>query len=191
MPPPYRDFSLFMQDEDTIIGTAVMPYHEQVQGVVGLNYRAEPLPRRLARNRDSSQLFMAAAHGDPATPILEAQVGDAVRIHVLVPFSEQAHVFSVESHQWPLEPGRVGSDRLGSIHVGSLETTTLVLEGGAGGQLGLPGDYLYGDHREPYRDAGLWGIFRVHPPDTQVAGLQPLHPRLNAPSASADSLAGR
>ena len=31
----------------------------------------------------------------------------------------------------------------------------------SGGTERLPGDYLYGDHREPYREAGLWGVFRV------------------------------
>src|SRR5437660_899727 len=46
--PAYRDFSLFMQDEDEIIGTAQMPYTEHVAGVVGLNYRSEPLLPRLA-----------------------------------------------------------------------------------------------------------------------------------------------
>ena len=33
----------------------------------------------------------------------------------------------------------------------------MMIEGGAG----APGDYIYGDHREPYREAGLWGVFRV------------------------------
>ena len=28
-----------------------------------------------------------------------------MRIHVLAPWSEQAQVFSVEGHRWPLEPG--------------------------------------------------------------------------------------
>jgi manganese oxidase len=41
--PSFRDFTLFMQDEDEIIGTAVMPYSEFVNGVVGLNYQKEPL----------------------------------------------------------------------------------------------------------------------------------------------------
>ena len=39
---------------------------------------------------------------------------------------------------------------------------------------GLPGDYLYGDHREPYRQGGLWGIFRVFAKDDATASIQPL-----------------
>lgn len=41
-------------------------------------------------------------------------------------------------------------------------------EGGAGGTAQLPGDYLYGDHREPYREAGRWGILRVLPADAEA-----------------------
>jgi hypothetical protein len=52
---------------------------------------------------------------------------------------------------------------------------SLVLEGGAGGLEGLPGDYLYGDHREPYREAGLWGTFRVYPTGA-AAPILPLAP---------------
>ena len=108
--PPYRDFALFLQDEDEVIGTAQMPYREQVHGLVGLNYGKEPLARRLAANKDTARLFRSAVHGDPAAPLLEAFAGDRVRLHSLVPFSEQAHVFSLEGHRWPLEPGRWGTD---------------------------------------------------------------------------------
>jgi hypothetical protein len=139
-----------------------MPYNEHVKGVVGLNYRNEPL--RAGQ--------MAAA---PSTPSLEAFVGEAVRIHVLVPFSEQSHVFSLEGHQWPLEPGRRGTTMLSSVKVGGMEALSLTLT--AGGAGGLPGEYLYGDHREPYREAGLWGIFRVYPPAARGVSLRPLSAR--------------
>ena len=68
-------FTLFMQDEDEIIGTAVMPYSEFVTGVVGLNYRKEPL---LALGQNSGDLFHDAIQGEPATPLLEAFVGDPI-----------------------------------------------------------------------------------------------------------------
>jgi hypothetical protein len=174
--PAYRDFALFLQDEDPIIGTAVMPYVEQVQGVVGLNYRTEPLQARLNTDRDPAHAFSSTVHGDPATPMLEAYAGDAVKIRVLAPFSEQAHVFSLEAHEWPQEPGRRGTTMMSSVQVGGLEAVTLALVGGAGGRLGLPGDYLYGDHREPYRDAGLWGLLRVYGPGADGAALRALAP---------------
>ena len=100
-----------------------------------------------------------------------------MKIHVLAPYSEQAHVFTVEGHQWPLEPGRAGTDMLDSVQLGGLDALTLVLEGGAGGRSALPGDYVYGDHREAYREAGLWGLLRVYPPGQQGSGLLPLPDR--------------
>ena len=69
-----------------------------------------------------------------------------------------------------------GSDLLSSVQVGALEAITIVPEYGAGGRAGFPGDYVYGDHREPYREAGLWGIFRVHVPGVADSGLLPLGP---------------
>lgn len=175
LPPsgrPYRDFALFIQDQDEVIGTAVMPYIEDVRGVVGLNYRVEPLRQRLRKNGDPSKIFRSEVNGDPRTPLLEALVGDSVRIHVLLPWSEQAQVFSLEGHHWPLEPRRRGSNLLSSILVGGMEALTLTLNG-AGGPGGIPGDYLYGDHREPYREAGLWGLFRVHAPGAQGVKIRP------------------
>jgi hypothetical protein len=169
--PSFRDFTLFFQDEDEIIGTAVMPYSEFVDGVVGLNYRKEPL---VGQAQSLAEAFQSALHGEPATPLLEAYTRDAIRLHVLVPFSEQAHVFTLEGHQWRLETGQPGSDLVSSLQVGALEAITIQPLGGAGGALGLPGDYLYGDHREPFREAGLWGLMRVYAVDEAGVGLLPL-----------------
>ena len=55
-----------------------------------------------------------------------------------------------------------GSNLLSAVQVGALEAIIVVIESGAGGRSALPGDYLYGDHREPYREAGLWGLLRVY-----------------------------
>lgn len=61
---------------------------------------------------------------------------------------------------------------LSSIKVAGMEALSLVVE--AGGPGGRPGDDLYGDHREPYREAGLWEIFRVHAPGGQGVTIRPL-----------------
>jgi hypothetical protein len=146
----WRDFTLFLQDEDAGIGTHRMPYTTKVDGPVGINYQATP--------------FAGARPAHAATPVLPAFAGDPVRVHVLAPWSEQAHVFSIEGHRWPLEPGVAGSSLVSSLQVGALETVTLALDGGAGGRAGLPGDYEYGDHRAPYREAGMWGELQVRCP---------------------------
>ena len=175
--PSYRRFTLFIQDEDEVIGTHLMPYTEEVQGVVGLNYRSEPLAERLTKDGDHFSVFSSDAFGDPSTPIMEVYAGDPLKVNVLVPFSEQAHVFSLEGHQWPLEPGRSGSDMLDSVQLGALDTLTIVAQWGAGGRTGLAGDYVYGDHREPFRVAGLWGLLRVYAEGQSGTGLQPLPDR--------------
>lgn len=149
----YRDFALFLHDEDESIGSHRMPYTTEVAGTVAINYRNEPL--------DDRPLAEAIADG-PTTPLVEAVAGDPVRLHVLAPWSEQAQVFSVEGHRWPQEPGLDGTPRLSSRRLGGLQALTLRLEGGAGGTEQLSGDYLYGNHRLPYAQAGAWGIFRVH-----------------------------
>ncbi len=168
----YRDFVLLVQDQDEVIGTAQMPYSEQVQGTVGINYRAEPLAPRLTRDPDTASVFASAVHGDPATPLLEAFAGDALRIHVLAPASEQAHVFSIEGHRWPFEAGRGGTPLVSSTQLGPLDALTLQLVTGSGGV--MSGDYLYGDHREPYRQAGLWRLLRVYQPGLGQPLLVPL-----------------
>jgi hypothetical protein len=160
---PYRDVTLFLQDEDAGIGSHRMPYSKRVAGPVALNYAAEPLEERLTVDPDPGSLFLRAVHGDPATPVVEAEAGTPLRLHVLAPWSEQAQVFSLEGHRWPAEPGRRGADRLSSVILGGLEAITISPEGGAGGWARRPGDYLFGDHRGPYQEAGLWGVVRVLP----------------------------
>ena len=175
MHPPdaasYRDFTLFMQDEDPVIGTHLMPYSHVVEGVVGLNYRASPIEGRQEPIPDTTVVWNGDTYANPSTPVMEAYAGDAVRIHVMVPFSEQNQVFSLEGHQWPLEPDMDGSNLLSSAQIGGAETLNIIIDGGAGGRSGSPGDYLYGDHRLPYREAGLWGLFRVYPKDDGEAGI--------------------
>jgi FtsP/CotA-like multicopper oxidase with cupredoxin domain len=157
----YRDVTLFFQDEDALLGTHRMPYNDQVDGTVGINYRNEPFANRLTTNPDPATVMRALIGGDPQTPLLRAFTGDAVRIHVLAPWSEQPQVFAIEGHEWPVEPGRRGTALVSQTQLSGLDVLNLELEGGAGGRAHQPGDFVYGDHREPYRQAGLWGVFRV------------------------------
>ncbi len=61
-----------------------------------------------------------------------------------------------------------------SLHLGGLAAAAFHLADGVGGAARAEGDYIYGDHQEPYRDAGLWGLFRVHRPGTPGVRLQRL-----------------
>ncbi len=147
----WRDAVLFMHDTDDAIGSHRMPYTTAVRGAVGMNY------------------------GRAATgPVIEAFVGDPLQIHVLAPWSEQVQVFSIEGHRWPIDAAMNGSTKVASIAIGGLESIVVTPEGGAGGELQLAGTYDFGDHREPYREAGLSGTLVVHDRSTSVDGIEPL-----------------
>jgi hypothetical protein len=178
--PNYRDFALFFQDEDNIIGTSFMPYLQKTAGLVGINYRSEPLALRVDNDCALSVLFTCIGEdksGDPVTPILDAHAGDPVIIHVFGAFSEQNGVFSVEGHQWPEEPFLPGSDMVSSFEFGGGELLSVYLQ--AGGPFRLTGDYLYQNHRMAYTEGGEWGFLRVlDPGDHKILSLENRGPKI-------------
>ncbi|MAG94464.1 MAG: hypothetical protein CMJ48_12040 [Planctomycetaceae bacterium] len=156
----YRHASLFFQDEDNVIGTSFMPYVRDTAGLAAVNYRIEPLRWRAEKYElDEEKAFLTTGKNDPVTPIIEALPGDQVRIHVFGAHSEQNTTFSLEGHQWALEPKMEGTEMLEAEQFGGMETLEVNVT--AGGPQGLPGDYVYQSHRLAYAEAGQWGIFRV------------------------------
>jgi FtsP/CotA-like multicopper oxidase with cupredoxin domain len=161
----FRDASLFFQDEDNIIGTAFMPYIQQIAGLTGVNYRAEPWIFREENGCDLGNMFTpcVAAQSELVTPTIMTHAGDQVRLHVFGAFNEQNQVFSLEGHEWPLKPNMEGADMMSSSEFGSSQNLDVLLKDGAGGPFHLPGDYLWQNHRMPYTQAGQWGYLRVLP----------------------------
>jgi hypothetical protein len=161
----FRDASLFFQDEDNIIGTAFMPYIQQIAGLTGVNYRSEPWTFREDAGCEPGNMYTAcvAAESEPATPTIMAHAGDPVRIHVFGAFNEQNQIFSIEGHEFPLKPNMEGADMLSSEEFGSSENLDVYIKEGAGGPFHLPGDYVWQNHRMPYAQAGQWGYLRVLP----------------------------
>ena len=81
--PGYRDFTIFIQDEDEVIGTHIMPYSEEVEGVVALNYQLEPLnPRAQPPGRflSSVQCWSPRRPGDTVNRSLRRGQGEASRV---------------------------------------------------------------------------------------------------------------
>ncbi|MCZ6765081.1 MAG: hypothetical protein O7C63_09130, partial [Alphaproteobacteria bacterium] len=176
----FREFVVHMIDHDIRIGRFVMPYQETVRGDASVNFRSEPLARRFARLGGSDAprqalLYDEEFSGPPATEIFIAEAGDRIRFRVVSAFSEQPPVFSIEGHQWTLTPGLEGSDIVSSRLVPSGGTINVELLT-AGGPAGRPGDYLFGNHRLPYWEAGQWGILRILAREPQAA----LGPRRDA-----------
>ncbi len=187
--PDFREFVTVFQDNDPDIGLFLMPYDQDVNKLVGINYRAEPLTLRLAlmgmlldadplRPEDfkmASSLYDSSVFGEPATNVFETFGGDPVRFRVVSGYSEQSQVFSVEGHQWQLTPQIKGSDVVSSRYLpptGVLNANLMA----TGGPQGRPGDYKWGNHRLPFEKAGQWGLMRVYGPGTDTR-LRPLSDR--------------
>ena len=161
----YRDVALFFQDEDNIIGTSFMPYVQNVAGLVGVNYRAEPYPYREEAGCSLGKMFQPCEVDDPkdpVTPLIEAHAGDPVRIHVFGASNEQNGMFSVEKHEWPIEPFMPGADDISVVEFAGSEGLDIFIPS-AGGPYSLAADYVYSNQRLPYSQSGQWGYLRVLP----------------------------
>jgi FtsP/CotA-like multicopper oxidase with cupredoxin domain len=161
----YRDVALYFQDEDNIIGTSFMPYVQNVAGLTGVNYRAEPYLHREEAGCSLGRMFQPCQVDnpqDPVTPVIEAHAGDKVRIHVFGASSEQNGMFTVEKHEWPIEPFLPGADMISTVEFSGSEGLDVFLPA-AGGKWALVGDYVWSNGRLPYSQSGQWGYLRVLP----------------------------
>jgi hypothetical protein len=161
-------------------------------GHKAFNYRSEPMWFRFGYPADATlqairardDLWKAVSNalvgGDPETPVFTAQAGEEVYFRIVHPGGNQRNnVFTVHGHIWQQEPWIDGSTKIGEnkdawgfwrtmfegahMGVGPTEHYNAVLQNGAGGAFGVPGDYLYRDFASVQFDGGLWGIFRVEP----------------------------
>lgn len=74
----FREFALFVHDfaflfdkEGKALNPPEVPGSHDEPGVMGINYRCEPMRERLQPPCDPAYIFSSVKHGDPATPILE------------------------------------------------------------------------------------------------------------------------
>jgi hypothetical protein len=89
-----------------------------------------------------------------------------VRIHVIGANNEQNGMFSVEKHEWPIEPFMRGADQISVVEFSGSEVLDAFVSS-AGGPYRLPGDYVYSNQRLPYSQSGQWGYLRVLPAGDQ------------------------
>ena len=185
----FREFALSMSDGRHIVnddGTCVVPGSPEEeegggtgcnqigdpedQGYVAINNRSEPFQRRFTRaSASQKEVFSSDVHGDPNTPIFEANVGDDVVFRVANTADRARGVsFHLAGHQWKrysgVDDGPVASPRVG-VEFGLTpgKAVSLELLDGAGGVQGGAGDYIYQEMKHRRRlEAGWWGIFRVN-----------------------------
>ena len=162
----WRDVVLFMHDADDAIGTHRMPYTSAVRGAVG----AELRPRR-----DRARHRRLRRRPAPSCTCWRRGASRCRR-------SPSRVTAGPSSQRWTAAPSSARSPSAAWSRSPSSP------EGGAGGETALPGRYELGDHREPYREAGLTGTLIVHDTTTAVDGLERLTKEsTGTPAANPDS----
>lgn len=78
----FREFALFVHDfallfdgDGNPLNPPEHPGSDDDPGVMGINYRCEPMPERLKYREDPAHIFSSLVYWDPATPILETYPG--------------------------------------------------------------------------------------------------------------------
>ncbi len=170
----FREFTLFVHDfanlfdkDGTTLNPPAVPGGHDDPGVMGINYRSEPMRERLKRHEDPAYIFSSYVHGDPATPVLETYPGDELMIRLIDGAHEEQHAFNITGMAWRKEPADERSPWSVSQTTGVSEAFNFNIKDPY-----QPGDYLY--YFGGIDDAwlGLWGIVRAY--DRYHKGLKPL-----------------
>lgn len=170
----FREFALFVHDfaflfdkDEKPLNAPAVPGSHDDPGVMGINYRAEPMRERLKREGDPAYVFSSFVHGDPATPVLETYPQDELMIRLIDGAHEEQHVFNVTGMSWRKEPADESSPLAASQTTGVSEAFNFNIK-----ESYQAGDYLYyfGGIDDVW--LGLWGIIRAY--DKYQECLKPL-----------------
>jgi hypothetical protein len=169
-----------------------------------VNYRTEPTFYRYGNPRGDNPVFAAnndnncalsnqLVNADPQTPIFSANVGSPVRFRMMhAQGAGNNQVFTIHGHVWQRNPYQSNSTVIGDNPLsqwmgsrdgyGSVDHADIVINK-AGGEGGVPGDYLYASFLPSMTQFGLWGIFRVGPTaGVRPSGTQPGCPQSTLPT---------
>lgn len=170
----FREFALFVHDfallfdkEGNPLNPPEVPGSHDDPGVMGINYRSEPMRERLKTHDDPAYIFSSLVHGDPATPILETYPGDELMIRLLDGAHEEQHAFNLTGMSWKREVTDFASPTVASQTLGISEVFNIHIT-----DKYAPGDYLYYFGGMDDAWLGLWGIIRAY--DYPRKRLKPL-----------------
>lgn len=170
----FREFTLFLHDfallfdkEGRPLNPPEIPGSHDDPGVMGINYRCEPMRERLHGEADPAYIFSSHVHGDPATPILETYPGDEMVIRLLDGAHEEQHSLNVTGMYWRKEIEDPHSSLAAAQPIGISEAFNLRITKNYGS-----GDYLYYSGGIDDAWLGLWGIIRAY--DKEQSTLKPL-----------------
>lgn len=162
-----HDFALLFDKDGKALNPPEVPGSHDDPGVMGINYRCEPMRERLKCCDEASYLFSSLVHGDPATPVLETYPGDEIIFRLLDGAHEEQHSFNATGLHWQQEINDIHSPRVAAQTIGISEAFNLRIDEPYGS-----GDYLYyyGGIDDVW--LGLWGIIRSY--DREKDCLKPL-----------------
>ncbi len=170
----YREFALFLHDfallfdkDGNPLNPPEHPGSDDDPGVMGINYRCEPMRERLKKENDPAHIFSSFIYGDPDTPILETYPGEPIRIRLLDGAHEEQHVFNITGLPWRKEITDTASPLVQSQTIGISEAFNLHID-----EPYPAGDYLYYSGGIDDLWLGMWGIIRAH--STPQKDLPPL-----------------
>jgi FtsP/CotA-like multicopper oxidase with cupredoxin domain len=172
VPGSFRELALWTIDDNPVTDSVV-------------NLRATPFSERAG---DPSLVFSSYKWGDPNTPLPRAYAGDPLVVRT-INVSAQVDSLRLDNNRFSLEPrlldgkGRADTTLTDSHHYGISERFTDVLDGGGGGPLRAPGDYLYLNGVNRRVRQGAWGLIRVLP-KAQLGGADGLRPLPGYPVAA-------
>lgn len=181
--PDFREMTLFVHDFSLLFDACGCPLNQPPfpgshddPGVMGINYRNEPLQFRLAKTDcDPAYVFSSFVHGDPVTPLLETYNGDPVRIRLFDGAHEESHSFNLHRQRWRDERRDLDSHITQQQHIGISEHFTLEFAVDGEGDFDML--YHYGSIDDLW--VGNWGIIRSF--KEKVPHLLPLPDRHKPP----------
>jgi len=174
--PDFREMTLFVHDFAMLfdkhgcpLNPPPFPGSPEDPGVMGVNYRNEPLQFRIAKpNCDPAYVFSSHVHGDPITPLLETYNGDSVRIRLFDGAHEDSHSFNLHRQRWHMERHDLESDVVSHQHLGISEHYTAEFYIDGDGDFDML--YHYGSIDDVW--LGNWGLIRSY--KYRVPHLKPL-----------------
>ena len=167
-----HDFALLFDRDGNPLNPPEHPGSDDDPGVMGINYRCEPMPERLKIKNDPAHIFSSFVYGDPATPILETYPGEPIRIRLFDGAHEEQHIFNITGLSWRKEIADPVSPLVQAQTIGISEAFNLHID-----EPYAAGDYLYYSGGVDDLWLGLWGIIRAYAvPRDDLLPLCPMRP---------------
>ena len=181
--PDFRELTLFVHDfamlfdkDGCPLNKPPFPGSPDDPGVMGVNYRNEPIQFRLKEpDNDPAYVFSSWVHGDPVTPILETYNGDPVRIRLLQGSHEESHSFNLHRQRWHRERPDLDSEI--DQHQQTVIAESFTFEFDIEGKGDFDMLYHFGTLDDIW--LGNWGFIRTY--EERVKHLIPLNDRQSPP----------